>query len=138
MSTDGHCPFCHLPENWVWLTSASCVAFFDGYPVAKGHALVIPRRHVASLFDLSAEEFAEAWSLVSQVRAALVERVHPDAFNVGWNDGPVAGQTVSHAHIHVIPRKNGDVTDPRGGIRWVIPGKANDAFPERFKVLGAQ
>lgn len=125
MSSDGHCPFCHLPQSRVWLTSPFCLAFLDGYPVAEGHSLVIPRRHVASLFDLSAEEFADAWGLVTQVRKELVERFHPDSFNVGLNDGPAAGQTVPHAHIHVIPRKNGDVTDPRGGIRWVIPGRAN-------------
>ena len=125
MSTDGQCPFCHLPESRVWLTSATCLAFLDGYPVAEGHALVIPRRHVASLFDLPPEEFADAWALVTRVRNELIERHHPDSFNVGINDGPAAGQTVPHAHIHVIPRKNGDVTDPRGGIRWVIPGKAN-------------
>lgn len=125
MSTDGHCPFCHLPESRVWLTSATCVAFFDGYPVAEGHALVIPRRHVASLFELSAAEYADAWEVVARVRQELTERFHPDGFNVGVNDGAAAGQTVPHAHIHVIPRKNGDVVDPRGGIRWVIPGKAN-------------
>ena len=125
MSTDGQCPFCHLPESRVWLTSATSLAFLDGYPVAEGHALVIPRRHVASLFDLPPEEFADAWTLVARVRKELIERFHPDSFNVGINDGPAAGQTVPHAHIHVIPRKNGDVTDPRGGIRWVIPGKAN-------------
>lgn len=125
MSTDGPCPFCHLPESRVWLTTPLCAALFDGYPVAEGHALVIPRRHVASLFDLPPEEFADAWTLVTRVRAELAERFHPDSFNVGVNDGPAAGQTVPHAHIHVIPRKNGDVVDPRGGIRWVIPGKAN-------------
>ncbi len=101
------------------------MAFLDGYPVAEGHALVIPRRHVASLFDLPPEEFADVWALVTRVRNELIERHHPDSFNVGINDGPAAGQTVPHAHIHVIPRKSGDVTDPRGGIRWVIPGKAN-------------
>ena len=125
VSTDGQCPFCHLSESRVWLTTTHSVAFFDGYPVAQGHALVIPRRHVASLFDLSAAEFADAWALVTRVRQELVERFHPDSFNVGVNDGPAAGQTVPHAHIHIIPRRAGDVPDARGGVRWVIPGKAD-------------
>lgn len=125
MSLDGHCPFCHLPQSRVWLTSTFSLAFFDGYPVAEGHSLVIPRRHVASLFELSAEEFADAWVLVTRVRNELMESFHPDSFNVGVNDGPAAGQTVPHAHIHIIPRHSGDVVDPRGGVRWVIPDKAD-------------
>jgi len=125
MSTDGQCPFCQLPDSRVWLTTTHSVAFLDGYPVAEGHALVIPRRHVASLFDLPAAEYADAWLLVTRVRQALAERFHPDGFNVGVNDGPAAGQTVPHAHIHIIPRRVGDVADARGGVRWVIPGKAD-------------
>ena len=65
------------------------------------------------------------WDLVSQVRARLVEDLQPDAFTIGVNDGVAAGQTVPHAHVHVIPRWGGDVPDPRGGVRWVIPGKAD-------------
>jgi len=100
------------------------LAVFDGFPVAEGHTLVVPKRHVASLFDLSDDEQAALWRLVSSVRAKLVAGLKPDGFNVGVNDGVAAGQTVMHAHIHVIPRRSGDVADPRGGVRWVVPGKA--------------
>lgn len=70
------------------------------------------------------KEQAEVWKLVAEVRAMLVAELHPDGFNIGLNDGTPAGQTVMHAHVHVIPRQHGDVADPRGGVRWVIPEKA--------------
>ena len=116
------CPFCS-PASVVASTPTALV-LHDGFPLTHGHTLVVPRRHVASLFELSAEEQAELWQLVTQVRSALVEQLHPDGFTVGVNDGEAAGQTVPHAHIHVIPRYVGDVADPRGGIRWVLPEKA--------------
>lgn len=124
MSTAATCPFCNLPATRRWLANDVGLAFFDGYPITEGHALVIPQRHVASIFDLSATEQAGLWRLVSQVRDELRAKFGPDAFNIGINDGIAAGQTVPHAHIHVIPRRNGDVADPRGGVRWIIPGKA--------------
>lgn len=100
------------------------MAIRDGYPIAEGHTLVVPKRHVASLFDLDEEERAAVWSMVEAVRGELLERLQPDGFNVGLNDGAAAGQTVMHAHVHVIPRVEGDVADPRGGVRWVLPGRA--------------
>lgn len=92
--------------------------------MSEGHTLVVPRRHVASVFGLSPTEQQELWGLLARVREALNERLRPDGFTIGINDGAAAGQTVGHAHIHVIPRRKGDVPDPRGGIRWVIPAKA--------------
>lgn len=118
------CPFCALPDQRIMRQSPLAIAFLDGYPIAEGHALVIPKRHVGSLFDLPAEELQAVWSLVAEVRASLAEQFHPDGFNVGVNDGDAAGQTIGHAHVHIIPRREGDVADPRGGIRWVIPAKA--------------
>jgi diadenosine tetraphosphate (Ap4A) HIT family hydrolase len=100
------------------------VAFSDAFPVAEGHTLVLPRRHVASLFDLPDEELAAIWRLVAEVRQKLAAELNPDGFTVGVNDGAAAGQTVPHAHVHVIPRRAGDVADPRGGVRWVVPAKA--------------
>ena len=84
----------------------------------------MPRQHVESVFSLSTEGAQLLWSLVTAVRQQLVETVAPAGFNVGINDGASAGQTVAHAHIHVIPRYAGDVPDPRGGVRWVVPAKA--------------
>ena len=118
------CPFCSPEASRVHMENEVALAVFDGFPVAEGHTLVVPKRHVASLFDLSDDEQAALWRLVSSVRAKLVAGLKPDGFNVGVNDGVAAGQTVMHAHIHVIPRRSGDVADPRGGVRWVVPGKA--------------
>jgi diadenosine tetraphosphate (Ap4A) HIT family hydrolase len=118
------CPFCHLEKSRIALENACAVAFPDAFPVAEGHMLVIAKRHVASLFDLSDEEQAALWRLVALVRGKLLSELQPDGFNVGVNDGPAAGQMVLHAHVHVIPRRAGDIVDPRGGVRWVVPAKA--------------
>ena len=117
------CPFCSRLHD-AFIKTRHAVALLDKYPVARGHSLVVPRRHVASVFDLPAEELASLWQLVAAVRERLLAELAPDGLNVGLNDGPAAGQTVEHAHIHIIPRHNGEVLDPRGGIRWVLPQKA--------------
>lgn len=119
------CPFCTLPSERVWLSSANFVGVLDQFPVAEGHALIIPKRHAASIFDLDASEQKEAWQLVAQVRSELMKKYNPAGFTIGVNDGRAAGQTIDHAHVHVIPRRIGDVQDPRGGVRWVIPSKAD-------------
>jgi diadenosine tetraphosphate (Ap4A) HIT family hydrolase len=118
------CPFCRLERSRIRLEGGFAVAVLDRFPVTQGHTLVIPKRHVASLFELPDEEQAAAWKLVARVRALLMAELRPDGFNVGLNDGTSAGQTVMHAHIHVIPRRHGDVADPRGGVRRVVPDKA--------------
>jgi diadenosine tetraphosphate (Ap4A) HIT family hydrolase len=84
---------------------------------------VVPRRHVASYFDVTPEERQALWDMVERARKWLREKHHPDGFNLGVNVGESAGQTVMHLHIHVIPRYQGDMEDPRGGVRGVIPGK---------------
>jgi diadenosine tetraphosphate (Ap4A) HIT family hydrolase len=104
--------------------SALAVAFEDAFPVSPGHTLVVPRRHVGSYFDCTPDERAAIWKLVEEVRGQIVSERGPDGFNVGINVGAAAGQTVLHAHVHVVPRFAGDVADPRGGVRGVIPGKA--------------
>ena len=114
------CPFCHIAEDKLLAENEDARAFLDGYPITEGHTLVVPKRHVPSVFDLDASEQESLWQLVKEVRGRLTA----DAFNVGVNDGPAAGQTVSHAHVHVIPRREGDISDPRGGIRWVLPKRA--------------
>jgi len=118
------CPFCELDPEKVWCQSEHGRAIWDGFPISKGHTLIIPRFHVSSLFDLEPEFQASLWALVAEVRTRLTDELQPDGFNIGLNDGEAAGQTVMHAHIHVIPRWNGDVPDPRGGVRWIIPDKA--------------
>jgi diadenosine tetraphosphate (Ap4A) HIT family hydrolase len=98
--------------------------FRDGFAVSLGHTLIIPKRHVESLYELTDAEQSHLWTLTALVRKQLADDLNPDGFNIGINDGFAAGQTVKHAHIHVIPRWKGDVEDPRGGIRRVIPQKA--------------
>lgn len=119
------CPFCALSDDRIVVADEIAIAVRDAYPLTEGHTLVVPRRHVASLFDLSPGEQALIWELVGTIRARLQDSLRPDGFNIGLNDGPAAGQTVMHAHVHVIPRRSGDVPDPRGGVRWVVPGKAD-------------
>jgi diadenosine tetraphosphate (Ap4A) HIT family hydrolase len=118
------CPFCHLEGSRITLENEAAIAFPDAFPVVAGHTLVVPRRHVAGLFDLSEEEQAALWRLVALARGKLMDELKADGFNVGVNDGLAAGQTVMHAHVHVIPSRAGDVADPRGGFRWVLPAKA--------------
>jgi diadenosine tetraphosphate (Ap4A) HIT family hydrolase len=99
-------------------------AFRDAFPVAPGHTLIIPKRHVIDYFAMSQEEVMACHELIHQQREAILgEDASVVAFNVGINAGEAAGQTVFHAHIHLIPRRAGDVAEPRGGIRHVIPGK---------------
>lgn len=118
------CPLCHPGAERVISRGSLAIALWDGYPVSPGHALVASTRHVESWFDLTADERAAMLLLLDEVRANVDTGFHPDGFNIGINDGAAAGQTVPHVHMHLIPRYDGDVPDPRGGIRWVIPGKA--------------
>ncbi len=113
------------PDARLLTANEHALAVRDAFPVSPGHTLVVPRRHVASLFALTPAEQRAVWELVARVRSHLDAALRPDAFNVGLNDGPAAGQTVPHAHVHVIPRYEGDVPDPRGGVRWILPARAN-------------
>ncbi len=96
----------------------------DSYPVSPGHSLVIPRRHCASFFDLSAEEIAACMEIAGEERRALDTEFHPDGYNIGVNVGRAGGQSVLHVHVHVIPRYAGDHPNPQGGVRQIIPWKA--------------
>ena len=118
------CPFCNPAPDRLITQSETALALYDGFPVSPGHALVVPRRHVASWSDATENEKSAIWKEIDVVRGILDSRHQPDAFNIGINDGIAAGQTVMHIHVHIIPRFSGDVDDPRGGIRWVVPNKA--------------
>ena len=119
--------FLEIPESeWVCANDL-CFAIFDSFPVSPGHVLVITRRVVPTFFECTAVEQQALMALVGEVKALLDERLDPkpDGYNVGFNAGAAAGQTVPHVHVHVIPRYAGDMGDPRGGVRHVIPGKGN-------------
>jgi len=115
------CPFCHLTE--AVLKNELAYARYDKYPVNEGHLHIIPYRHVSDYFELTKEEQAALHSLLVEGKDLLTEKYQPDGFNVGINIGEAAGQTVWHVHMHLIPRYKGDMDDPRGGVRGVIPGK---------------
>jgi diadenosine tetraphosphate (Ap4A) HIT family hydrolase len=124
MDNLSNCPFCSLPSEQIIMQNTTAYMIFDRYPVTTGHALAIPRRHVASYFDLDDEEILACNSLLRQLQATLLENDPSiEGFNLGVNIGAMAGQTIEHCHIHLIPRRAGDVKNPRGGIRHIIPGK---------------
>ncbi len=125
-SNPGACPFCAPDAERELLTeSATTYAIFDKFPVSPGHTLIIPKKHVADYFDLSTHTKTACWLIADRVKMLLTERLHPDGFNVGFNIGLAAGQTIPHVHIHVIPRYAGDVENPTGGVRHVIAGKGD-------------
>ena len=103
--------------------TATIFSFYDKFPVSKGHSLVVPKRLVSNYFDLTLKEQMAFWIVTNKVKTILKEKYNPDGFNIGININEDAGQTISHCHIHIIPRYKGDVENPRGGIRGVIPGK---------------
>ncbi|MCD8516691.1 MAG: HIT family protein [Burkholderiaceae bacterium] len=119
------CPFCTLPQDRIVDQNDLAMAIRDGFPVSPGHTLVIPKRHVGSFFELGEEEVQAMMGLLKKAKANLDKEFNPDSYNIGVNDGSQAGQTVSHVHMHLIPRYEGDVKDPRGGVRWLIPEKAD-------------
>ena len=119
------CPFCNLPESRIIDASTLAMVVRDAFPVSPGHTLVIPKRHVGSFFDLTELERQDLLSLLDKAKLVIDQEFKPVGYNIGINDGPAAGQTVPHLHIHLIPRYKGDLPDPRGGVRWVIPDQAD-------------
>lgn len=120
------CLSCVIPEREVVRDFGTMYAAPDGYPVTPMHWLVIPRRHCSDYFDLTPQELDDADRALVVLRDdVLTQDPTVTGFNIGWNCGPSAGQTVMHAHGHLIPRRDGDMEDPRGGVRGVIPGKQN-------------
>lgn len=118
------CLFCSMPHERIIMDNTYAYAVRDGFPVTSGHTLVFPKRHVADYFGLSTEELLACDDLLRKLRQQLLADDPKIAgFNVGANAGAAAGQTIFHCHLHLIPRRTGDVENPRGGVRHVIPGK---------------
>jgi diadenosine tetraphosphate (Ap4A) HIT family hydrolase len=117
------CVFCALPPSRVIDTNTHALTIADAFPVSPGHTLLVVRRHVANLFDLTREELAAVYELLLSTKIRLDETLTPAGYNIGVNIGENAGQTIGHVHVHLIPRFLGDVAEPRGGVRNVIPGK---------------
>ena len=133
MSQEAPSPFLRIPESEWHCANALCFAIFDSFPVSRGHVLVITRRVVPTFFECTQPEQAALMELVGEVKRLLDQQLDPkpDGYNVGFNAGTAAGQTVPHVHVHVIPRYEGDMPDPRGGVRHVIPEKGNYLAAEK-------
>jgi len=120
------CLFCNIPKERIISENDHAYAIRDGFPVTEFHTLVIPKRHIDEYFGLTEEELLSCNSLLHSLREDILENDETvDGFNIGMNSGEAAGQTIFHCHIHLIPRRNGDMHNPRGGVRHVIPDKAN-------------
>ena len=118
------CLFCAIPADRVIAENELCYAIRDGFPVSLLHTLVIPKRHVSDYFDLFQPELDAVRRMLNDVRSSIMSQdASVSGFNVGVNSGASAGQTIFHCHVHLIPRRDGDVANPRGGVRGVIPEK---------------
>ena len=118
-----NCIFCNIEQERVLAENELCFAIRDGFPVSDGHTLIIPKRHVANYFDLTDEEVMAMQVMMKKFKSQLDTELAPDGYNIGINVNEAAGQTVFHVHMHLIPRYKGDVENPRGGVRGVIPDK---------------
>lgn len=121
------CLFCEWKEHKEKIIFENELAFatYDGYAVSKGHMLFMTKRHVDNFFNITLDERNAIFELVNEAKKMLDEEYKPDGYNIGMNCGVAAGQSVMHIHVHLIPRYNGDVENPRGGVRGVIPQKQN-------------
>ena len=117
------CIFCDLPQNRIQHKSSLWLVARDGFPVSSGHTLIIPKRHVKDFFEIDENEYNDLQSVINITKEQLDKDFNPDGYNIGINCGEAAGQTVFHLHIHLIPRYAGDMEDPKGGVRGVIPEK---------------
>jgi len=119
-----NCPFCYLDkEREIIIETPEVYAIYDLFPVSKGHALIILKRHCSNYFDLTTKEQIACWEMVNKIALILNEKFHPDGFNIGININKAGGQTIPHIHIHIIPRYLNDMRNPEGGVRGVIPNK---------------
>ncbi|HRY82148.1 MAG TPA: HIT family protein [Candidatus Moranbacteria bacterium] len=128
MQEKKYCLFCdrnNKEKHKIIIENELFYSRWDNFPVAKGHAEIIPKKHIISFFDLNKEELLKMYEIIKETRKIITNKYNPDDFNVGINDGELAGRTIHHLHIHIIPRYKGDVENPKGGIRNIIPGKGN-------------
>ena len=118
------CIFCELGKDRIVISNELALGFRDNFPVTPLHTLIIPKRHIKDYFELTQDEFIACNEIIKQLKEDLTKKDPTiEGFNIGMNSGEVAGQTIFHCHIHLIPRRKGDVENPRGGIRHIIPGK---------------
>ncbi|MEA5095679.1 MAG: HIT family protein [Sedimentibacter saalensis] len=117
------CIFCNIEKDRMVIENETAYAIYDGFPVSKGHMLIIPKKHFKDYFEVDQQTRDELWKLVDECKRIVDKKFKPDGYNIGINCGEAAGQTVMHLHIHLIPRYKGDIENPKGGVRGVIPNK---------------
>ena len=118
------CLFCDVNKSGIFHENKFAFASYDTYPVSEYHCLIIPKRHVKDYFDLSNEELLACNDLIKKIKKEVSKKdKNIEAFNIGTNAGKISGQSIMHCHIHLIPRRRGDVQNPQGGVRSVIPKK---------------
>ena len=118
------CIFCNIKEDEIIFSNDLAKSSFDSYPVSKHHVLIFPKRHVEDYFELNNDEILACNKLIKLLKDFILKKdITVKGFNIGTNAGKVAGQTIMHCHIHLIPRRQGDVENPQGGVRGVIPSK---------------
>jgi diadenosine tetraphosphate (Ap4A) HIT family hydrolase len=119
------CLFCNLSDERVIGECVHTYTFIDTYPASPGHTLIVPKRHFATYFEATEAELLALGIAVQKAKLFLDKEYQPDAYNIGVNNGEAAGQSIKHLHVHLIPRYQGDVEDPKGGVRWILKDKAN-------------
>ncbi len=131
---DKPCFFCDIQtqetSQYIFETELF-LARFDDFPCTEGHCIIFPKRHIISFFDLSSDEVLKLYECMTKVQTYIQEKFSPDAFTIGINDGAAAGRTQDHLHVHLFPRRNGDVPNPKGGIRNIFPEKGD--YTEKLK-----
>lgn len=125
------CLFCNPKAEEIIEETEHALLITDSYPVSQGHCLVVPRRHIATLFEATEEESKEFHYLMCHAKKYIDKKYSPDGYNLGSNNGVAAGQSVFHLHQHIIPRYEGDVENPKGGVRWVVPKNASYSLKGR-------
>ena len=119
------CIFCHPKTEEIIQETEFALLIKDEFPVSPGHCLIVPRRHIATYFEVTEDENKDFLLLMNQAKKIIEKDHQPDGYNIGCNNGLASGQSVFHLHIHVIPRYEGDVENPKGGVRWVVPKNAS-------------
>ena len=123
---NSECLFCNIPQERIVLENDLAYAVRDGFPVTEMHSIIIPKRHIPDYFDLTTDELFACDQLIHSLKEGINNLDSSvNGFNIGMNAGESAGQTIFHCHIHLIPRRTGDVDNPRGGVRHTIPGKGD-------------
>ena len=125
MSNQSDCFLCKLPSERIIAECKLTYTIRDGYELSPGHSLILPKRHMPTFFDVTVDEQAALFAAIQQAKQELDREFSPDGYNIGINNGEFAGQSIPHLHIHLIPRYRGDVENPKGGVRWALPERAD-------------